>query len=34
MLEIELFNHLTVYLENLFTNHIFNINIKAGVDMK
>ena len=34
LLEIELFNHLTVYLQNVFTNHIFNIYVKWGFGIK
>ena len=28
MLEVELFDHSTVYLQNILTNHIFNIYVK------
>ena len=30
LLEIELYDHLTVCLLSVFTNHIFSINIKTG----
>ena len=34
LLEIELVDHLTVYLQNLFTNHIFDIYVKTGFGIK
>ena len=34
LFEIELFDHLTVYLQNMFTNHIFDIYVKLGFGIK
>ena len=31
LLEIELFDHVTVYLQNVFANHVFNIDVKTGL---
>ena len=34
LLEIELFGHLNVYLQNAFTNHIFNTSVKTRFRIK
>ena len=34
MLEIELLDHITVYLQYVFTNHIFDIYVKTGFVFK
>ena len=34
LFEIELFDYLTVYLQNVLTNHIFNIHLKTGFSIK
>ena len=34
LLEIEFFDHLTVYLQNVLTNHIFDIYVQTGFGIK
>ena len=34
LLESELFNHLMVYVQNVFTNHKVNIYVKTGWGFK
>ncbi len=34
LLEIKLFDHLTVCIKNVFTNHIFDIYVKTGFGIK
>ena len=33
LLEIDLFDHLTLYQQNVFPNHIFNIYVKQNLSL-